>query len=313
MDALPFDKLGRFYRGNLHTHSNRSDGGKSPGEVVNSYRCRGYDFLSLTDHFLPASRFGRPEDGFVGVTDTRDLNSEGFVTIPGAELHGPGLENGDIWHILAVGLPIDFAECSESETGLELATRAAASGAFVGMAHPFWSGLSESDALSLVNVIDAVEVFNQASEMAVSRGNSWHIAEMLLAKGHRVSAYAADDAHLKHVRGTYVDAFGGWVQVRSQDLSPESLLSALKAGHYYSSTGPEFHDVALDNSKVFIRSSPVDQIYVTGIGSKSKRIYGRSLVSGEIALDELVNSPYIRVTIVNAFGQSAWTNPIWLT
>jgi hypothetical protein len=30
MHALPFDKPGRFYRGNLHTHSTRSDGTMPP-------------------------------------------------------------------------------------------------------------------------------------------------------------------------------------------------------------------------------------------------------------------------------------------
>ena len=57
MQLPPFDQPGRFYKGNLHTHSTRSDGTLSPGAVLAAYRERGYDFLSLTDHFIPRFDF----------------------------------------------------------------------------------------------------------------------------------------------------------------------------------------------------------------------------------------------------------------
>ncbi|HVU14003.1 MAG TPA: hypothetical protein VHD90_22145, partial [Phototrophicaceae bacterium] len=62
MNSLPFDKPGRFYRGNLHTHSTRSDGRLSPELVCRFYREAGYDFLAITDHFM--ERYGYP------ITDT---------------------------------------------------------------------------------------------------------------------------------------------------------------------------------------------------------------------------------------------------
>lgn len=40
----------RWYRGNLHTHTLWSDGDDFPDMVVDWYRSRGYDFLSLSDH-----------------------------------------------------------------------------------------------------------------------------------------------------------------------------------------------------------------------------------------------------------------------
>ena len=39
-----------FYRGNTHCHTTRSDGRRSPEEVIALYREAGYDFLALTDH-----------------------------------------------------------------------------------------------------------------------------------------------------------------------------------------------------------------------------------------------------------------------
>ncbi len=38
----PFSKPGRFYKGNLHTHSTRSDGGLSPEAVCAFYRRMGF-------------------------------------------------------------------------------------------------------------------------------------------------------------------------------------------------------------------------------------------------------------------------------
>ncbi|MDP1620329.1 MAG: PHP domain-containing protein, partial [bacterium] len=47
-----FTAHGRFWRGNLHTHSTRSDGVLAPEEVCRRYKAEGYDFIALTDHFV---------------------------------------------------------------------------------------------------------------------------------------------------------------------------------------------------------------------------------------------------------------------
>jgi hypothetical protein len=45
---------GRWYKGNLHTHTLWSDGNHFPEMVVDWYASRGYDFLALTDHNIVA-------------------------------------------------------------------------------------------------------------------------------------------------------------------------------------------------------------------------------------------------------------------
>ncbi|MGB3329332.1 MAG: hypothetical protein WBA46_10290, partial [Thermomicrobiales bacterium] len=121
--ALPFAQPGRFFKGNLHTHSTRSDGALTPDAVIAAYRERGYDFLVLTDHFLPETYF-RAEasvDSFITISDTTGLRSEGFTTILGAEIHGPGMGNGELWHLVAVGLPQAFPTWTAEERGEDLA------------------------------------------------------------------------------------------------------------------------------------------------------------------------------------------------
>ena len=40
MNQLPFRQPGRFFKGNLHTHSTRSDGALEPEAVVAAYRAK---------------------------------------------------------------------------------------------------------------------------------------------------------------------------------------------------------------------------------------------------------------------------------
>lgn len=311
MNNLPFSKPGSFFRGNLHTHSTLSDGARTPEQVVGDYRSQGYDFISLTDHFLPNAHFRKGEPGFIGISDTRPLDCKDFTTILGAEVHGPAMENGEMWHLVAVGLPLNFPELAPGETGLSVVRRAYEAGAWVSLAHPYWNAVSEVDALSVVDTVHAVEVYNHASEVGPIRGWGFHQAEVLLNKGHRVSLNAADDAHFKHPSGTFTDAFGGWVQVRAESLDAGALVAALKAGDFYSSTGPEIHNVELDGDTIRVESSPVKRVIVTGTGATSRRSVAEGQTSAELQLPGRDQTPYVRVTVVDAEGHAAWTNPIW--
>ena len=98
MQLSAFSRPGRFFRGNLHTHSDRSDGILTPEDVCRRYKAEGYDFVALTDHFV--GQYGYP------ITDTTGFRDARFTTILGAELHSGAMRNGDLWHILAVGLPL---------------------------------------------------------------------------------------------------------------------------------------------------------------------------------------------------------------
>jgi hypothetical protein len=297
MSVPPFDRPGRFFKGNLHLHSTRSDGKLEPGAVLAAYRERGYDFVALTDHFLPGYDFP--------IVDTREWRTPGFATLFGAELHARGMENGEAWHILAVGLPLDFAPTAQAETGPQLAARAAAAGAFVAMAHPAWNGLSEADARSL-EAAHAVEVYNTGCEVESERGESWELTDVLLNKGRRLLACATDDAHADDLH----DGFGGWVMVRAAALEPDALLAALHAGHFYSSQGPEIHDVAIEGDAVRVACSPARSIHVQGHGSFSRFVRGEGLREATLALPE--QRRFCRVTVVDAAGKRAWSNPIWL-
>jgi len=299
MNHLPFDKPGRFWRGNLHTHSTCSDGRLTPEQVCRLYREGGYHFVAITDHFQNHRNFT--------IADTRPFRTADFTTLLGAELHTPRTEFSSLWHILAVGLPLDFAATQPDESGPALAARALATGAFVAAAHPGWYTLTEADVLSL-GPVHAIETFNATSIDHNDRADSWYMLDLLLERGHRYFACATDDAHFNPARH---DVMRGWVWVKSEALDPDALLVALKAGHFYSSTGPEIYDIRVyPGDKVVVRCSPASRIFVTGGNWESVYAYGNGITEAELSLAKF-NSPFCRVTVRDINGLRAWSNPIW--
>jgi histidinol phosphatase-like PHP family hydrolase len=294
----PFDLPGQFWRGNLHAHSNCSDGAFSPAETARIYRDAGYDFVAVTDHFRP--QYDYP------ITDTRDLRSDGFTTLIGAELHAPSTEAGQEWHIIAAGLPLDFPPPSATETGPELARRARATGAFIGMAHPSASLLTAVDAESL-DAAHSVEVYNALADRE-NRGDSWHLTDILLNRGHRLTTYAADDAHLQPQDPPPCAA---WIQVRSESLDPDALLAALIAGHFYSSTGPELYDVQVEGDAITVHCSPATKILLSGGHPGAEVRQGTDLTECTLPL-ALFAGTHCRLSIEDATGARAWTNPLHL-
>jgi PHP domain len=295
-----FSTPGRFWRGGLHAHSDRSDGALSPAAVVEQYRHAGYDFVAVTDHFRAV--YGFP------VTDTRALRSDGFTTLIGAELHAPDPELSAEWHLIAAGLPLDFAPLRPGETGPQLARRARQAGAFLGIAHPAASLLTLADA-DRVDAAHAVETHNVLAGRE-DRADSWHFYDALLARGRRLSAYAADDAHFQPG-----DPPGcrSWVQVRAAALDPADLVAALIRGAYYSSTGPEIAAVDLDGDEVHVVCSPATRVILTGGLPGCQLVTGEGLTRVAIPLGFLADASHVRVTVVDAAGERAWTNPLWVT
>jgi predicted metal-dependent phosphoesterase TrpH len=300
----PFSVAGRFWRGNLHTHSTLSDGALEPASVIDAYKNAGYDFMMLSDHFI--GHYNWP------IADTRSLRSNNFTTIIGSELHAPATEVGELWHIVAAGLPLDFPPAGKTETGAEIARRAHAAGAFVGIAHPAWSQLTMEDGRAL-DCAHAVEIYNHGCAIENDRGDGWYLLDQLLNEGKRLTAFATDDAHFKTP-----DHFGGWVHVKAESLGPEVLLEALKKGHYYSSQGPQIHDITVTGSEISISCSPVDNIAVLCGNSRTLVRNASSITDATFDLKKLEVgwlltklSPWFRVVCIDHAGKKAWSNPIW--
>lgn len=84
--ALEEDMAGRYpYRGDLHTHTCRSDGAEAPAVVAANYRGYGYDFMAITDHrrYYPSLE---AMDAWRGLSDLTLLSGE-EVHLPLNDVH----------------------------------------------------------------------------------------------------------------------------------------------------------------------------------------------------------------------------------
>ena len=299
-----FNNSGKFFKGNLHGHSNHSDGKLSPEEVCNAYIEKGYNFISITDHFL--EMFNYP-------ITLPELEMQNFTVIPGAELHTSKMGNGELWHILALGLndklkppnQPNFLINNKSENIESLSSRLFESGAFVSLTHPEWNGMALQDTLK-VKKVHAIEIYNHSCAIECDRGSGVAVLDQILNHGKEINIIATDDSHF-HIN----DAFGGWVMVKSDSNSKEAILEALKKGHYYSSQGPDFKNIRLQNGKLEVVCTPVEKIIVNGYGSASTYKYKNDMESAIFNLGLLPQKKWLRITIIDKKGNRAWTNPIY--
>ncbi|MCR5688636.1 MAG: hypothetical protein K6G71_00130 [Clostridiales bacterium] len=96
--AVESDLVGRYpFRGDLHMHTNCSDGNESPQVVAANYRKIGYDFLAITDH--------RRMWPSLEVMETYAVLPTEYLLVPGEEVHMPKdslLHRNDV-HIVNFG------------------------------------------------------------------------------------------------------------------------------------------------------------------------------------------------------------------
>ena len=80
--------------------------------------------------------------------------------------------------------------------------------------------------------------------------------------------------------------------VKSETNDPDALLAALKAGDYYSSSGPEIYDLVVEpGERLRLRCSPADRIFLIGGPAKYETIGEQGITEAE-------------------FDLSAWTSPL---
>ncbi len=315
---LPFRGNGKFYKGNLHCHSTVSDGKFTPEELVRMYREHGYSFLGLSEHEI--------------YTDRSDLNTEDFLIIPAIECSVASPEGGKCYHIHGIkgpgsipaksqGRPLMNGEILKKpeEKGIAAAQKVidnlTDAGNLVMINHPLWSFNELEDLLGLKGYF-AVEIFNYGCEMENKTGLATVYWDSLLRRGIKVWGVAADDNHNRDPFGGPPcdwDSFGGWVCVKADSLSVHSIADALQKGRFYSSSGPEIYDYGIRDGVVFAECSEVDRIYFLtyeGRGFVRYAKNGGTITSATYPLKGYER--YVRIECQDAYGRTAWTNPIFL-
>jgi hypothetical protein len=294
--ANPFSQPGQWFKGCLHLHSTASDGDRTPEEVIDYYRARGYHFLAFTDH---------------GVLSKTGAVGHDFLLLSGIEVDGRDPKAG-LYHLVGLGLEAEPQMGQAERVSMQQAAdRLREAGGLVVLAHPYWSGQASRDVQALEGSF-ALEIYNGGCEVDDAKGFSTVHWDDLLAAGRRLWGLAVDDAHW---RAGERDAGLGWVWVKAPALTHRAILDALEQGYFYASSGPQIHDLWLDagRGEITIRCSPVVAIDFVGSGPFSRRVQapdGQFLTEASYRLRE--PQQYVRVACQDAQGHWAWTNPVFL-
>jgi len=292
----PFEANGRWLKGGIHIHTTASDGGVTPADALAVYKRYGYDFLVFGDHWC--------------ITAARDPAGN-LLVIPGAEYDARFPQEPNGFHFMAVGMQEGHAEALRSVRENPHAMAEALQGMcdYLVLAHPYWSALTP-ETIAALPAAAALEVYNHGCELEDELGYSMYVWDQLLSRGRRWDAVAVDDCHWRRD-----DHCGGWVMVKAKANTTADVIAALKAGRFYSTCGPEIHEVQfLRPRRLRVRTSPARAILFRSngaLGNGRHASAGGTITEAEHELPD--RSAFVRIEVTDAAGRKAWTNPFYFS
>lgn len=307
MRLTPFiqDKDAVFLKGNIHSHTMFSDGVLTPEQMKEAYKSHGYDFLAITDHDF--------------YTDTRNLTDKDFTMIQGFELWGNNASDDKdihinfLWDDEIEGIKPNSVNHLPERTGKvceAFCYKMRERGAYVMLNHPDWCKLMSYE-IDDENPYHAVEIINYATEWLENTGDSSIFWTELLYRGIKIFNGGSDDNHNHDpLDSMYCDSFGGFTVVKAKDRSAGSIIEAMKAGSFYTSTGPEIYDFYVEGDEVHVVCSPCERIFVCGEFRCFQRKLGRHVT--EFVTKLRGSEKLVRAEVMDARGRSAYTNAIFL-
>ena len=257
----------KWYKGNIHTHTNRSDGDEYPRKVVNWYKEHDYNFLVLSDHDI--------------LTETKYIDSDkgdDFLLIPGEEVScsfekRPIHINGI--NIKKLALPQPGKTAGEVvQNNIDAIHEAGGISMFN---HPMWRrSLSAKDVIN-VNGCELLEIFNLAETNTFAAGGAPSMEmfwDSFLSNNIVIYGTATDDAH--NFVGEFLSRKSnpgrGWVSVRSTEFTADAITVALKRGDFYASSGLVIKNITITDKeyKLVVATNPILNYSTFFIGKDGK-------------------------------------------
>jgi hypothetical protein len=298
----PFEAEGVWLRCALHAHTTNSDGELSPDMLVRHYEWAGYDVLAITDHWVR----------------TVERSTRKLLVIPSTELNA--VAAGHDAHVLALGVEADPVPPDDFAPLADVVAWIVENKGIPYLAHTYWSGLRTSEWEGCDGLL-GIEVWNAGCELEIGRGDSAVHWDEALEAGGALFALATDDSH----HPGYDSGFA-WTMVRAAERSQDAVLEALRTGCFYSSTGPEIHDVEHDANAVTVRCSPAQSVTLVSSRHRGARANagrlgypnGATILERDSAglvtacrLEKPPVAPFGRIEVCDPAGRKAWTNPLW--
>jgi uncharacterized protein (TIGR03437 family) len=297
-----------WYRGNTHTHTSNSDGDSSPLAVAARYQELGYNFVVITDHNK--------------LTAVDDLNAElgvagQFLVMKGEEV--TDYYNGKPVHINALNNQANVLPQHGSDVLSTIENDAAAirqAGGLPYIAHPNFAFAISGEDLKNVNGTALFEIYN-AHPVVNNDGDATHPSveanwDEALSSGKLRYGIAADDEHtLTNPSGALPGR--AWIMVRAGSLDPGAITAAMQRGDFYASTGVRLQDYQVSTAGISITvDNPSSGTTIDFIGKNGRLLQRSPSTTGSPAVYTFTGDEmYVRAKIVNAAGQTAWTQPVF--
>ncbi|MDO4573679.1 MAG: hypothetical protein Q4D98_00530 [Planctomycetia bacterium] len=293
----PASRGKKWYRGNLHMHTFRSDGVAFAEEAAALYKRLGYHFVCLTDHNsvhesddrwvklgqkkLTEAHVARYRETFDFPLEEREENGEKayrlktfaemgallnepdrFLLLSGMEYSGT-VKNRHEVHTNFINVRQNHPWVAKETTAenidwsLELYRSMANEQTIYTMNHPLWR-FYDIDPMDLVKRpeirffevanVEARPLFHAPVEFW-THDKFWDIVNAFRARRGEPLLYgtATDDTHGYNMFYRKPD-FVGYVMVHAAELSEGGLISAMKAGDFYASTGLTLNTMAFDRA-----------------------------------------------------------------
>lgn len=214
-----------WYRGDLHAHTIHSDGSWDIPDLVQFWKERGVDFMTLSDH-----------NTISGLAQARSLADDDLMIMGGMEL-------STYWgHAVAVGVHewFDWRKLDGTQITMpELAQKVIDAASLFTIAHPMnlgdptccgcrWEHYDMMPGNAL-----AVEIWNGHWRPHNQEALQWFYH--WLNEGYRLTAVSGTDMHWRPTQPVR----GAVNVVYAQELSESAIIAAIKAGHSYITAGPE--------------------------------------------------------------------------
>lgn len=304
MKQVFINKNDTYLKGNLHTHTNASDGRYPVSDVVRIYKEKGYDFLGISDHDVYFDKETENEDLLILHGEEVSCNYVGNDFYKAAYAHFCCfLKTRQVENSFSYETAEDLAACIEKIRNRYY---------FVQFNHPMFSRFSDEEMLQ-ISGYHAMEVYNHKDYYKETGLNSADaLVRFLLNHKKKFFLTAGDDFHGPYKNTVHDFCCGGWIMVKAEK-NEKAILTALKRGDFYASTGPVIYDYRREDNVFKIETSPAQHIIFYTNDRRCKHIRnddGTDVTKGELMLRP--TDYYVWVRILDAQGNCAWTQPVYL-
>ncbi len=317
-------QTGKFYKANLHCHTKASDGAYTPEETKQHYKDRGYSILAFTDHNVMIDNSHLIEPDFVVLNGVEyNINMQPYQAPRGSrcsaefnfiaptpdtklvcfqEKYALYTKPEYMARVMKDENEEPFERYYYPECANEMMRIAREAGYFVSYNHPICSQENYL-AYSKYKGMHAMEILNSGAHYHHNLGYAPGVYDDICKTGNIIYCVATDDAHSE------LGAYGGYVMLKADKLDYTTVIDALKAGNFYSSSGAVINDIWYEDGYMHISCENAKAIYIntgTTFGGASHAKGDEVLDGASFKLHPLMK--YVRFTVVDKDRNYAWSN-----